>query len=89
MAVLAEARKILYKLTDSDLELIKLLCLPDKIIGERLGISRAAVSMQLTRISAKLKVENRTAVVVKALGLDLVSIKQLDFRSFNGKTDPS
>lgn len=73
------------QITDSDLKLIKQLCLPNKIISVNLGISSAAVSMQVTRIGDKLGVENRTAIVVKALGLGLVYTDQLIYRSYDGK----
>lgn len=69
-------------LTDSDLELIKQLCLPNKVISQSLGISPAAVSMQVARISVKLGVENRTAVVVRALELNLITIDQLMYRNY-------
>ena len=89
IAIIAEANKILYKLSDFDLELIKCLCLPDKLNSEKFGISRGAISMQITRISVKLGVENRTAVVVRALMLKLITIDQLVFRSYNGKANTS
>ena len=77
MAVETEVKKILYGLTDSDLALIKTLCLPNKVISQMFGDSPAAVSMQVTRIGAKLGVENRTAIVIKALRLGLITIDQL------------
>jgi len=89
MVAKASPYKVLFRLADSDLELIKHLCLPEKIICEKFGISRAAISMQLTRISVKLGVENRTAVVVKALGLGLVTVDQLVYRDYNGKANSS
>lgn len=81
------------KVSESSLELIRLLCLPDKIIGQYLKISPAAVAMRITRISIKLGVENRTSVVVKALELGLVNIDQLVRRDYGvqncGKTNSS
>ena len=87
MAIETEVKKFLYGLTDSDVELIKQLGLPNKIIGEKFGDSPAAISMQVTRISVKLGVENRTAIVIKSLGLGLITIDQLVFREFNGETN--
>lgn len=69
-------------MSESNLELIKLLCLPDKIICQHLQISSAAVGMRIARISAKLGVENRTAIVVKVLELGLVNIDQLVRRDY-------
>lgn len=74
------------QISDSDLGLIKQLCLPNKIISGNLEISPAAVSMQITRIGDKLGVENRTAIVIKALKLGLVNLDQLVYRSYNGGT---
>ena len=71
----------------TDLELIKQLCLPDKIIVQNLGSSRAAISMRITRIGVKLGVENRTALLVKALMLGLVNLDQLVYRSYDGETN--
>ena len=70
------------KISEADLVLIRQLCLPDKIIGRNLEISPAAVSMRITRIGVKLGVENRTAVVVKALELGLLTIDQLIYRDY-------
>lgn len=76
------------KLTDSDLELVKLLCLPNKIISQHLKMDRFAIGMQVKRIGNKLKVENRTTIVVRALELGLISIDQLVHRSY-GETNLS
>lgn len=73
-------------LTDADLELVKQLCLPDKIACQNLGILPGATSMRITRLSAKLGVENRTAIVVRALELGLVTIDQLVYRNY-GEAD--
>jgi len=78
-----------HDITSSELALIKQLCLPDKIISNNFGISHAAVRMRIVRIGIKLGVENRTAIVVRALVLGLVSIDQLLFRKFNGRTNLS
>jgi len=74
-------------ISDSDLELIRLIGLPNKIIIQRVGMigfSEKAISMRLTRIAVKLGVENRTAIVIKALSLGIVTIDQLRYRKFNG-----
>ena len=81
------------KISESNLKLIKLLCLPDKVIGQYLQLSPAAVAMRITRTSVKLGVENRTAIVVRALKLGLVNIDQLTCRDYGvqncGKTNLS
>lgn len=87
MAAVKEAYQIAYKLTSSDLELIKQLGLPNKIMASSLGISDAAISMKITRVAVKLGVENRTAMVIKALSLGLITVDQLVFREFNGEAN--
>ncbi len=85
----SKARTTRYGLTDFDLELIKSLCLPDKVIGGMLGVSPKAVSMRITRIAVKLGVENRTAIVVKMLELGLITTGQLLYRSYGVGTNLS
>ena len=82
MAVKTEARPILHGLTSFEVKLITQLGLPNKIISENLGISDKAISMKLTRLALKLGVENRTAVIIKALGIGLITLDQLVYREF-------
>jgi len=88
MAVANETRQMMDKLTDSDLELVKQLCLPDKIIAENLGVSHLVIRQRITRICIKFGVENRRAVIVRALELDLISLDQFVYRDY-GKPDIS
>ena len=76
-------------LTSAELEFIKQLALPNKVISLNLGISEAAISMKQSRIAAKLGVENRSAIIIKTLRLGLVTIDQLIYRSYNGETNTS
>lgn len=87
MVMADTAPMVIYKPTDSDLALIKQLCMPDKIVSQNLGILPGAVSMRITRLSIKLGVENRTAIVVRALGLGWLTIDQLAYRIYNGETN--
>lgn len=89
MAIETEIEKALYGITDSEMGLIIQLGLPNKIISQNLGISAMAVGMKINRISTKLGVENRTAIIIKALRLSLITIDQLVFREFNGNTNLS
>lgn len=75
-----------YGLTKKQLELIKLICLPYKEIGNKLGLSQRAISMRITRIIAKLGVNNRATVVVKALRVGLITLDQLVYEDYDGKT---
>lgn len=76
-----------HKVTDSDLELIKRLCLSYKEIGKDLEIPAFTVNTQIARLIVKFGVESRTAVLVKALKLNLVTLDQLVYRSHNGGTN--
>ena len=92
MIMVVEAGKlILYKdpVSKEDLELIKQLGLPSKIIAQRLGVPGAVIRMRVTRLAGKLGVENRTAIVIKAIGLGLVAPDQLLYREFYGKANLS
>ena len=82
MVMAKEANKILHGVTDSDLELIKHLCLPDKVVSQVLATSHVAVRRRISRVGIKLGVENRTAMIVKALKLDLITIDQLVYRDY-------
>ena len=82
MAIVAEAQKILYKISDVDLGIIRRLCLPYKVIGEQVGMSSTTVDMRVARLLGKLGVENRTALVVKALELKLITLNQLVYRNY-------
>jgi len=75
-------KKVKIELTDSELALIRQLCLPDKIISANLGITHMGIRNRVVRIGAKLGVENRTAIVIKALRLKLVKIDQFSPREF-------
>ncbi len=71
-----------YNMTDRELELLPLLCLPYKIIGQHIGMDSGTVSVSITRLLAKFKVENRMALIVKLLKLDILNIDQLTIREF-------
>lgn len=89
MVMVANAPKVAYGLTVQDLALIRRLGLPNKIIGQHFGISDAAVSMKITRLAIKLGVENRTAIIIRALRLGLVKAAELSYREFHGKANLS
>lgn len=82
MAMVKEANKILNGITDKDLELIKQLCLPYKIACQNLGIKQGALKIRVHRLLGKMGVETRTALVIKAIKLELVSIDELSLREY-------
>ena len=86
MALVMEANKILYHLTNSDIETIKKIGLPAKEVAERYGVSAGAFRVRVSGIMDKLGVENRVALAIKAIQLGLVSIDDFEVRVFhNGK----
>lgn len=88
-AVAEYMASLIPKASEADLELIKLLCLPNKIISLSLGVSPKAISMHITRLGVKFEVENRRAIIVKALEFGLVTVDQLVYRRFNGTANLS
>ena len=83
-----EAVAVVPKVSEEDLALIRLLCLPYKIIGEKFGVPAATVNMRVTRLIIRFGVENRMAIVVKALKFGLVTVDQLVYRNY-GRTNLS
>lgn len=69
-----------YKLTDVDIELIKHLGLPNKAICLRFHLTTYNVGVLIARLATRLGVENRTAIVIKALNLGLVTVDELRYR---------
>jgi len=82
MALQAETYRRIYGLTDSDLELIKQLCLPYKIICQNLEINEGALNMRVKRLLQRFGVENKRALIVKVIQTGLVSVNDFDYRIF-------
>ena len=74
-----------FTLTDTDIALIRQLCLPHKIISRGMGISHTALTTKIWRLCSKLGVENQRALIIKALELGIVTIENFTYRKFNGK----
>jgi len=72
------------ELTSKDLDLLGRLCLPYKLISIETGISVPHIKFKVQQLAIKFNVENRTALVVKALQLGLVDIRNLAYRKRNG-----
>jgi hypothetical protein len=70
------------EITNGDLELIKQFCLPHKIIRQNMNLTKGALDMRTKRLMDKMGVENRTALVVMALKLGLVTIDELSVRTY-------
>lgn len=69
-------------MTESELELVKLLCLPHKLICEKLGISYGALKTRVKRVMDKYGVENQRALIVKVLVMDWLHITDFEYREF-------
>lgn len=83
MRAKAKIVKSVRNISDTDMELIKLLGLPDKVISVAMDLNHGAVRMKITRLAIKLGVENRTAIVIRSLSLGLITPAQLVFRNFD------
>lgn len=66
------------KLTQRELEVLKLLCLSDKDIAERLIISIRTVKCHIHNILNKLVCENRQKALIKAIKLKIISIDEVE-----------
>ena len=65
-------------LTQRELEVLKLLCLQDKEIAERLIISIRTVKSHVHNILDKLVCENRQRALIKALKLKIIDIDEVE-----------
>lgn len=66
------------KLTQRELEVLKLLCLSDKDIAERLIISIRTVKCHVHNILNELVCENRQKALIKALKLKIINIDEVE-----------
>ena len=73
----------LYAVTDEELELLKYLCLPCKIISQRMRVGEGTIRVKISRLCAKFGVENRQSLMAKALRAGWVSLEQLKLRKFD------
>jgi DNA-binding NarL/FixJ family response regulator len=71
-------------LTEKDLELIRQLCLPYKVISQNTGTHIITIRLRAIRIARKLGVENKASIIVKALRLGLITLDELVCREFDG-----
>ena len=66
------------KLTQRELEVLKLLCLQNKEIAKRLIISIRTVKSHVHNILDKLVCETRQRALIKALKLKIISIDEVE-----------
>lgn len=62
------------KLTKKELEIVKLLCLENKKIGERPGISRATVQTHIENIRYKVESISRAGILIELIKAGIVNI---------------
>jgi DNA-binding NarL/FixJ family response regulator len=67
-------------ITAHDLALIRQLCMENKVIAQNTRTSEQVVKNRVNRLATKLGVENRTAIVIKALKLGLLALSELAYR---------
>ena len=69
-------------MTESDIELVKKVGLPQKLACKRLGISLVAFKGRLSRLMVRYGVENRAALAIKAIRDGVLSINDFEVREF-------
>ncbi len=72
-------------MTANELELVKLLCLPQKLACDKLGISDNAFRCRTTRLMRKYGVENQRALIVKMVKIGILPIESIEYRDFDGQ----
>lgn len=70
------------QLSDDEFQLLKQLCLPNKVVCQNLKINSGALRMRVARLLVKVGVENRRALIIKALRLRLVTVSSFMCREF-------
>lgn len=65
-----------------DLELIRWLCSPDKVICQAFGITETALQSRVHRLMERLEVGNRTSLVIEAMRRDLVTLDEFMVRKY-------
>jgi len=71
-------------MTESDIELVKRVGLPQKLACEQLGISYVAFKARLSRLMVRYGVENRAALAIKAIRSGVLDVNDFEVREFNG-----
>ena len=65
-------------LTEREKQVLKLLCLPNSEIAQRLCITAITVKSHVRNIFNKLVCENRQRALIKALKLKIISIDEVE-----------
>ena len=65
-------------LTEREKQVLKLLCLPNSEIAQRLNITARTVKSHVRNIFNKLVCENRQRALIKALKLKIISIDEVE-----------
>lgn len=63
--------------TKREIEIIKLLCLENKKIGERLGISRATVQTHIENIRYKVESVSRAGILIELIKAGIIKIDEI------------
>lgn len=70
-------------INDTERETLVHLCLPTKVICPELGVTQTAWETRVWRLLARFGVENKRALIIKALQLKMVSITDFTYRDYN------
>ena len=67
-------------MTESDIELVKKVGLPQKLACEQLGLSYVAFKARMSRLMTRYGVENRAALAIKAIKTGILSPEDFEVR---------
>ena len=65
------------KFTPREMDILKMLCLENKLIGAKLFLSLSTIKTYVTRILNKLGVDNRQIAQIKAIKLGIISLEEI------------
>ena len=65
------------KFTPREMDILKMLCLENKLIGTKLFLSLSTIKTYVTRILNKLGVDNRQIAQIKAVKLGIISLEEI------------
>ena len=66
------------RITQTELDVLKLLIYPNKEIGEKLFISPKTVGTHLADLFEKLNAHNKTELLYKALKYEIIDLREID-----------
>ena len=84
MAMVKEFYQVVSGVSEADLELVRQLCLPYKVICQNFSLSEGALNMRVKRLLGKFGVENQRSLIVRVIQLGLLPAESFAYREFDG-----